>query len=122
MKSFAIILLSLTLLVLVSACAKHVYVCYDGSTRDDQKKCPTVPVPTIDELAAGRAMDNYGNAVSQAKRDVYTRVNMYSQNGSYYSTVLFTNSGTGAIQKLLFRIDGKTADVTCVNGCDYIKK
>jgi hypothetical protein len=108
-------------LMFISGCSSTIYVCYDNTTKTDQSKCPIVPVPAVTELDAGKAMDSYGFAVAQAKKDSYTRVNLYSQGGSWYASVLFTNSETASIQKLLFKIDGKTADVSCITGCDYLK-
>ena len=65
-------------------------------------------------------MDNFGYAVASAKQEAYKRVNLYSQNGSFYSSVVFGNSETKSYKQLLFKIDGKTADVSCVSGCDYL--
>jgi hypothetical protein len=108
-------------LLFVAGCAKTVYVCYDGSERDDIKKCPIVILPKLTDIEAGRAVDNFGTAVAQAKRDTYTRVNIYTQNGTWFSNTLFTNSMNGTIKQVSFRINGKTGDVSCVSGCEYLK-
>jgi hypothetical protein len=117
MKAITIILI--IILFLVAGCSK-VYVCYDGTTKKVQSLCPTVPSPHIEEQEAARAIDNYGTAIAQAKGDVYTRVNIYSQNTTWYSGVLFTNMQTQNVKQAIFKIDGKTATVTCQSGCDYV--
>jgi hypothetical protein len=106
---------------LIAGCSTK-YVCYDGTTQKEQRKCPTVAIPVITLADATRSMENYGNAVAQAKREAYTKVNIYAQNGSWYSTGLFTNSETNSIKQVQFKIDGKTSEVTCITGCDYIGK
>ena len=61
-------------------------------------------------------MDNYGGAVARAMGDTYTRVNIYPQNASWYSSVLFTNPTTQSVKEASFRIDGKTGNVKCLPG------
>jgi len=117
MKVFMLVLMISMLLLM--GCSK-VFVCYDGTTQRIQGQCPTIPSPYIDEQDAIRAIDNYGSAVSQAKGDSYTRVNIYSQNTTWYAGVLFTNIQTQTVKQATFRIDGKTAAVTCQSGCDYV--
>ncbi|MEM4638066.1 MAG: hypothetical protein QXK76_03550 [Candidatus Woesearchaeota archaeon] len=114
---FIIIIVSVT--VLLSGCSK-VYVCYDGTQQKIASKCPTIPRATITEQEAGRAIDNFGNAVAQAKGFTYTRVNLYQQNATWYAGVLFTNKQTQSITQTIFRIDGKTGSVSCYSGCEDI--
>ena len=118
MKRFILIILVLIAIIITGCSTK--YVCYDGKVQNDAKKCPKVPVPEVTDIAAGIAMDNFGYAVASAKQEAYKRVNLYSQNGSFYSSVVFGNSETKSYKQLLFKIDGKTADVSCVSGCDYL--
>jgi hypothetical protein len=95
------------------------YVCYDGTTQKRAIDCPTVDVSSVADIDAGRYVDNYGTAVAQAKRQTYTRVNMYNKDAHWFANVLFTDSMTGNINKVLLKIDGQTGDVTCVTGCEY---
>lgn len=117
MKAISIILI--VTIILLAGCSK-VFVCYDGTTKKLQSQCPIIPSPYIEEQEATRAIDNYGNAIAQAKGDYYTRVNIYSQNTTWYAGVLFTNMQTQNVKQATFRIDGKTAAVTCQTGCDYV--
>jgi hypothetical protein len=119
MKKYVILLFTLILVFsfLLTGCSK--YVCYDGSVQKDAKKCPIIKVAEVVELDAGRYADNYGMAVAQAKRQSYTRVNMYVKDASWYANVLFTDAVSGDINKVLLKIDGKTGDVSCVTGCEY---
>lgn len=107
-------------LLLLSGCTK-VYVCWDGSQQKLASRCPTIPRAEITEQEAGKSMDNYGTAIAHAKGDSYTRVNLYQQNKTWYSGVLFTNKQTQAVNQLTFRIDGKTGTVTCQTGCEYLE-
>jgi hypothetical protein len=113
------ILLVLTI-VLLSGCTK-VFVCYDGSRETIASRCPTIPRADLTEQEASKAMDNFGTANAQAKGDTYTRVNLYQQNATWYSGVLFTNKQTQAVNQATFRIDGKTGTVTCQTGCNYLE-
>ena len=83
-------------------------------------KCPIVPVPTVAERDAERAVDNYGNAYALGKGDLFTRVNTYREAGHWYSEVLFTNARTGDVSQVKLKIDGKTTSISCVSGCDYL--
>lgn len=105
--------------VFIAGCSTK-YVCYDNTTQKNQELCPTYPRVQVTAYDAGRAADNFGNAVAIAKTDQYTRVNVYLENGTWYSTVLFTNRETQAIHRILLKIDGQTSDVTCVTNCDYL--
>lgn len=119
MKKYTIVLLAsvFVLSFLLTGCSK--YVCYDGSVEKNAKDCPVIKVSTVLEMDAGKYVDNYGLAVAQAKRNSYTRVNMYNKEASWYANVLFTDLVTGDINKVLLKIDGKTGDVSCVTGCEY---
>jgi len=94
-------------------------VCYDGSVKKNSKDCPILPIAVVSDVDAGRYVDSYGMAVAQAKQNSYTRVNMYTKDASWFANVLFTNSQTGDIYKVLLKIDGKTGDVSCITGCEY---
>ncbi|GIU68767.1 MAG: hypothetical protein KatS3mg002_0003 [Candidatus Woesearchaeota archaeon] len=119
-KSYKIILLIMFIaLFVLSGCSK-VYVCYDGTTQKIASKCPTIPRAEVSEQEAGKAVDNYGNAIAQAKGEQYTRINLYQQNKTWYSGALFINKQTQTIHQVTFKIDGKTATVSCQTGCDYI--
>lgn len=115
---YTIALLILSTIIL-SGCQK-IYVCYDGTTQKIASKCPRIPLPDITETQAGKAMDSFGTAIAQARGDTYTRVNLYSQNSTWYSGVLFTNKQQQDVRESKFRIDGKTAAVTCISGCEYV--
>jgi hypothetical protein len=119
MKKHALLLftLMLGLSFLLIGCTK--YACYDGTVQKDLVNCPILKVSTVAEQDAGKYVDNYGQAVAQAKRQSYTRVNMYNQNATWYANVLFTDSLVGDINKVLLKIDGKTGDVSCITGCEY---
>lgn len=119
MKRHNILLFALLLVAsfVLTGCTK--YVCYTGSIEKDSKNCPVLQVYTVPEESAGKYVDNYGMAVAQAKHQVYTRVNMYNKNATWYAAALFTDSVTGEINNVLFRIDGKTGDVSCATGCEY---
>ncbi len=95
------------------------YICYDGTEQKRSTDCPLIEVSFVEELDAGKYVDNYGMAVAQAKRQAYTRVNMYNQNATWFANALFTDSVTGDINKVLLRIDGQTGDVSCITGCEY---
>lgn len=110
----------MVILLLLSGCTK-VYVCWDGSQQKLASRCPIIPRAEITEQEAGKSMDNYGTAIAYAKGDSYTRVNLYQQNKTWYSGVLFTNKQTQAVNQLTFRIDGKTGTVTCETGCEYLE-
>ncbi len=118
MKWFVIILV--LSIVLLSGCTK-VYVCWDGSQEKLASRCPTIPRAEITEQEAGKSMDSFGTAIAQAKGDSYTRVNLYQQNKTWYSGVLFTNKQTQTVTEARFRIDGKTGTVTCQTGCEYLE-
>ena len=105
--------------MLLSGCAKS-YVCYDGTVKRSASLCPVMPVPAITDYDAGRFMDNYGGAVAAAKSDMYTRVNLYAKDGDWFSTALFSNREQQSLKQVLFKIDGKTGDVQCVAGCEYL--
>ena len=111
--------LLIILVLLVAGCSK-VYVCYDGTQQKNPEKCPIVPVPTVAERDAERAVDNYGNAYALGKGDRFTRVNTYREAGHWYSEVLFTNARTGDVSQVKLKIDGKTTSISCVSGCDYL--
>jgi len=119
MKKYTTVLLVsvLALSILLTGCSK--YVCYDGTVKKNIKDCPILKVSQVADTDAGKYVDNYGFAVAQAKHQGYTRVNMYNQNASWYANVLFTDSASGDINKVLLKIDGLTGDVSCVTGCSY---
>jgi hypothetical protein len=117
-KNKTVLIVSILVLsFLLTACTK--YACYDGTVQKNAKDCPILKVAVVSQDDAGKYVDNYGMAVAQAKRNAYTRVNMYAKDASWFANVLFTNSDTGVVNKVLLKIDGKTGDVSCVTGCDY---
>jgi len=120
MSKLPLILLIILALIIITGCTK--YVCYEGSVQKDSSKCPVLPSLVVQEDTAGRATDNFGNAVAIAKHNSYTRVNMYSKNSTWYSNVLFTNPDTGKFTQVLLKISGQTGDVTCVTGCEYFNQ
>ena len=115
-----VIALLIVSLFLIAGCSK-VYICYDGTQQKIASRCPTIPRATLTEQEAGRAMDSYGSAIAQAKGDSYTRVNLYQQNATWYSGVLFTNKQTQTVNQATFKVDGKTGIVTCQTGCAYLE-
>jgi hypothetical protein len=119
MKKYAFLMLTIVVasLLILTGCTK--YVCYDGSVKKLSKDCPVVKISKVSELDAGKYIDNYGLAVAQAKHQGYTRVNLYNKDATWYANVLLTDSTTGSINKLLFKIDGETGDVSCITGCEY---
>ena len=117
---FAFILLMISSVFLLSGCGRE-YVCYNGDIQKEVKDCPVLPTLALTDLDAQRIADNYGIAVASAKLDIYTRVNTYSKNSTWYANVLFTNSNSGNIVNVLLKINGQTGDISCVTGCDYLK-
>ncbi len=116
-----IIILGLIIVLTISTgCTKTTYVCYDGTTQNKQEKCPVYPIVKVDVQTAGAAADNYGVAIARAKNEGYTRVNLYQENGSWYSNMLFTNAQTQKIVQVTAKIDGRTSTVQCVKGCSYV--
>lgn len=115
-----VILLALIALVLLPACTK-VYVCYDNTTQNRQSLCPTVPSPTISLKEAQQAVDSYGQAYALARNDRFTRVTLFAQNKSYYSDILFTNAKDGSVSAVKLEINGKTRQITCIDGCTYLE-
>jgi len=119
-KKLAITFLILALsLLLISGC-KKVYVCYDGTTQDNERDCPIVPYPKITEKAAKSAVDKWGYAYASAKSDRFTQVNTFADKYDWKSDVLFTNSRTEEVNAITLKIDGKTATITCLTGCNYV--
>ncbi len=109
----------LVLLLIIAACSKE-YVCYDGTTADRERDCPTLPPLTVVERDAGRAADNYGQAYARAKEAVYTRVNLYREGADWFAIALFDERRTGNVEEIKLKIDGRTATVSCVQGCAYL--
>jgi hypothetical protein len=105
--------------LLLSGCGRQ-YVCYNGVVQKNIEDCPTLPTLTVSDMDAQRITDNYGMAIANARHDLYTRVNIYSKNSTWYANVIFTNSQTKNISKVLLKISGQTGDVSCVTGCDYL--
>jgi hypothetical protein len=117
---FMFILVILSSLTLLTGCARTEYVCYDGSVQKTIAKCPIIQVTALTSQDAETIADNYGRAVASAKRDSYTKVNVYMKNSTWYANILFTNSDSGNIANVLLKIHGQTGDVSCVTGCDYL--
>jgi len=120
-KKFALILVVflLLLLIVLSGC-KKIYVCYDGTTRDKERECPTVPHPQISEKEAKSAVDKWGYAYASAKADRFTQVSTYADKSNWKSDILFTTTKTEKVHALTIEIDGKTATITCLTGCEYV--
>jgi hypothetical protein len=112
------VIIALIILVLLSGCVRKTYICYDGQQKEAANKCPVAP--RITEISAGQAVDNYGRAIAQAKQVSYTKVNIYYQNGAFYSNVLFSNAQTQTVKQVQLKVNGTTSDVTCVSGCDFL--
>lgn len=117
-KSIILFTLLVGLSLVLTGCGTK-YVCYDGTIQKRSIDCPVVEVSSVADIDAAKYVDNYGTAVAQAKRQAYTRVNMYNKDANWFANVLFTDSMTGNINKVLLKIDGTTGDVTCVTGCEY---
>jgi hypothetical protein len=122
-KTFTILLLIVVvvLAVLLIIGKKQItYVCYDGTEQQELKKCPAVPALTIDVKKATEAINNYARAYASSKSDTYSIVNVY-RNGSLWQTeVLFSSIKTKEVHSVNLDVDGKTATVTCITGCDYL--
>jgi hypothetical protein len=115
-----ILLVSLVLILLLAAGCSTKYVCYDGSVKDRERDCPIIPMPDIQERTARDAVNNYGQAFARAKGDTFTMVNLYRDGVDWYSNVLFSDFRTQEVNEATLRIDGRTATVSCVEGCAYL--
>ena len=113
---FVIFLVSL---IFITSCIRQ-YVCYNGDVKSSMDQCPKVPAPYIDQKIATSAVQNYGEAYSRANNNLFTMVNIYSKNTTWFSDVLFTDSRTNSVSAVTLSIDGKTASVSCISGCQYI--
>lgn len=110
----------IVLLLLIFTGKKIVYVCYDGTEQEDLKKCPAVPPLVITQKLADEAVTTYANAYAVPKGDRASVVNVYRNNMSWRSEVLFSNMKTQEVHRVLVNIDGKTSTITCLEGCDYL--
>ncbi len=118
MRKILLAILVLILLLVVGCSTK--YVCYDGSVKDRERDCPTIPVPDIDVRTARDAVNNYGQAFARARGDTFTLVNIYRDGADWYSNVLFSDFRTQEVSEATLKINGRTATVTCIEGCAYL--
>ena len=117
-----IIFLALVLLVVsMSACSTK-YVCANGDVVSDAGDCSFVAQPVVVERKAEQVVDTYASAYARALSVTSSRVNTYRQEGHWFSVVLFTDTSSGEVNSVIFKIDGVTATVTCYEGCDYFSK
>lgn len=105
----------------LAACTTTVYVCYEGTLADRQQDCPTMPAPTLTQIQAERAADNFANAYSRAKQAQFSRVNTYFSEGNFFSEILFTEQQAGTVNRVKVEIGGRTGSVICIEGCDYLE-
>lgn len=98
-----------------------VYVCYEGSVVEDNRNCPTLPVITVTQRDAERAADNFANAIARSKGDSYSRVNSFREESNFFIDGVFTNTRDGTINRLTFKVDGRTSRVECIEGCSYFE-
>ncbi|MGV8169578.1 MAG: hypothetical protein ACP5N3_06000 [Candidatus Nanoarchaeia archaeon] len=108
------------LLILVFRGKETVYVCYDGTEQEIASKCPAVPPLTITQKQADTAATTYANAYAVSKGDRASIVNVYRQNSSWRSEILFSNIKSQEVHRVFVNIDGKTSTVTCLEGCEYL--
>jgi hypothetical protein len=121
LTTFLVIVIVALLLLLIFGHKKEIYVCYDGTQQEVATKCPSVPPLTITQKAADTAITTYANSYARSKPGVTASVvNVYRVNTSWHSDVTFSNSRTGEFNELTFNIDGKTASITCIKGCEYL--
>lgn len=122
-KTYLIIIAILTAIVIFQMFSTNeVIICSDGQMVDDFFDCPIDPTPSITARQAETAVQNYGSAQAQARGDRFTRVNTYKEGADYFSQTLFTNTQTSNVAEVTFKIDGKTANVECVQGCEYLRQ
>ncbi|MFT4261144.1 MAG: hypothetical protein ACMXX9_01800 [Candidatus Woesearchaeota archaeon] len=120
-KTYLIIIAVLTLIVIFQMFSTNeVIVCSNGDVVETIFDCPRDPVPSINERQAETAVQNYGSAQAQARGDRFTRVNIYREDANFFSQTLFTNTQTNNVAELTFKIDGRTANVECIQGCEYL--
>ena len=113
-----ILILVIVLQIVISPSPE--YVCPDGSIETDFTRCELPPMASINVQRAESAVQNYGVAQAGARGDQFTRVNVYRQEGDFFAQTLFTNRNTGSVSEVKFKIDGRTAIVTCYEGCQYL--
>jgi hypothetical protein len=112
------------LLLLIFGGKKIVYVCYDGTEQQVASKCPAVPSLTITEKEAKDAMIDYASSFARSRPGVVASVigEVSRVNSSWLAYVTFSNSKTNEFSELTFSIDGKTSLITCIEGCEYLRK
>ena len=108
-------------LLLISGCSTR-YVCYDGSVERDADLCPIVELPTVIQRQAEHSIDVYASAYAQALGSRHHRVNTYRDGPNWVSQLLFTNIVSQDVHHVTLSVDGRTASVSCIEGCDYFNK
>lgn len=120
MKKYLLITMGLLALLFLGACSTK-YVCYEGTVVDNERDCPILPVIRVTDREAGAAADRFGQAHAQAKGDQYSRVNIYREEGDWFTNVLFIERQTERVHEATLKVDGRTTTVTCVSGCEYMQ-
>lgn len=100
--------------------SNEVFVCPDGTTTNDIMNCNLQQAVTVNQRTAETAITNYGNAQAAARGYQFTRVNVYREGPDYFAQTLFTNRITNNVAELKFKVDGRTASVECVEGCEFL--
>ena len=75
----------------------------------------------VDKKRAEQAIDLYSNAYAYALGSSHRRITTYKENNDWYSDLLFTNIRTSTTNEVKLKADGKTFQITCIEGCDLFK-
>lgn len=105
--------------LVISGCSTK-YVCYDGSVQKDAARCPLLPTASIHQRQAEMAVDTFASAYASVLGSRSHRVSIYRFEENWRSDVLFTNIRTESVDQVVFEIDGRTASVSCIEGCDAL--
>lgn len=117
MNTKLLIILSVAALLFLAGCSKETYVCYNGHQVDKADECPVYPTITVIERKAAQAADNFARAYTLTGDLQFTRVNIYVEEGDWFSDVIFTNRQTKEVDQVKLKIDGRTSTVTCIENC-----
>lgn len=111
----------LVFVLVISGCSTK-YVCYDGSVQKDAARCPLLPTASIHQRQAENAVDTFAGAYASILGSRSHRVSIYRFEADWRADFLFTNIRTESVDQVVFEIDGRTASVSCVEGCDVLTR
>jgi len=121
------ILISVSILILLAlaGCTKieYKYVCANGIEVTDKTECPTNKVAGVKKIEADGYARNFVNAYAGARQGRAQLVSSYldPDQGDYFATFVFTEQDDKTYQTVV-KVDGKTGQVECNQGCDYVGK